>query len=322
MYSKAGIKAIAIAGINTLLSSPSYPLGFGLRLNSKLKISPYESVVDYRERKHRNMINFQLDGSTIQGITNQGNFNVMQRISHFTLLGGCDCQMIGEEATYDTNLAAYIGDVFNFCGNNNFMGMGFDFTLSPKGRELKVPLEVALPFDDAKTIIAAATMNESCAFLNEYGSTHGFAKINYATYAAPFLTAVEAPSGTALFNVASLDDWKINYKSKSEKAKLTNRDKVSYVTVTVEITPGLASASKILEILNKTHGIQLVMRVKMGSINEVHQFNAGVLPLESEFDIEEKVRQGKLTFSADIPHQEFHNALMSAISSNNLVLNL
>lgn len=322
MYSPSGIKSIAIAGINSLLSTPSFPFAFGLRLSTALKMSSYEPVVDYRDRKHRNMINFKLDASTIQGQGSQGNMGVMQTISHFVVNGGCDCQMIGEGASYSSALGAYVGDVYNFCGLLNHMGIGFDFTISPKGRELKVPLEVAIPYDDAKAIIAAATTNESCGYLNEYGSTHGFARIYTAHYAAPYLTSVEAPSGTVLFNIADLDDWRINYKTKSEKAKLTNRDKVSYVTVTHEITPSLASASKILEVLNKSHGVQLVMRVRMGNVSEVYQLNAGVAPFDPEFNIEDKVRDGKLVFSSDVPVLEFHRALNDALSSNNLILSI
>lgn len=319
-FSKPGIRGIAIAGVNSLLSSPSFPIAFGLRQPANLSFKGHEEISDYRDRKLRNMINAKLEASTYQGMTNEGNITVLQNISHFVNAGGCDCQLIGIESVLTNN--KYIGDVYNFCGNTAFMGLGYDFTLSPKGRDLKIPLEVALPFDVMKALIASAGTNESCSFLNTNGATHGFAGIDYSKYSAPYLTSIEAPSGTTLFPISEMDDWSISFKTKSDKAKLTNRDKVSYVTVKVELTTGNASQSEILKVLNKSQEVQLVLRVSMGSISEVYQFNSGVLTHSDEFELADKTRQSKISFSADIPFPDFHTALTNAISNNQLILNL
>jgi len=319
-FSKPGIRGIAIAGINTLLSTPSYPIAFGLRQPATLNLKGHEETIDYRERKLRNMINAKLDASTYQGITNEGNITILQNISHFINSGGCDCQLIGNESVLSNN--KYVGDVFNFCGNLAFMGLGYDFTLSPKGRDLKIPLEVALPFDVMKSIIASAGTNESCSFLNTNGSSHGFAGIDYTKYASPYLTAIESPSGTVLFPISEIDDWSISFKTKSDKAKLTNRDKVSYITVSIELTTGNASQSEIMKVLNKAQESQLLLRVSVGTISETYQFNTGVLTHSDDFELADKTRQGKISFSADIPFPDFHTALTNALGNNRLILNL
>lgn len=305
-YSKIGIKSIVFSEKNALLTSPSYPVFPGVRLPATMTIKGHNEPTDFRDRKLRNMLNVLLEVTTLQTRTTQGNFALLGILAYFCKTGGADLQVIGQESVFSTD--KFIGDIYNFTGVNNFMGIDFEYMLSPKGREVKIMFEVAKSYNDIKAIIDASETAESCATVNAQ-STTGYAGYDFTKVEMPVLRDIDSPIDTSILNVEDIDDWKITFKSKGNKSNLTNRSIVNYITTTLELTTLDASTTNLKSWLAKSQYLNTVLQIQTGDVSESYDFKLGVLSHSDEITIGDENRNAKFVWNADIPVTDFFNAV-------------
>lgn len=301
-FSKEGIRSIALANIDTLLSSAVYPYAPGIRTPAMLKITGYNEPTDFRERKLRNMLNANLEVTALQSRIDTGNLKTLALLAYYALQGGVDVQMIGMESTLGTG--KYSGDIYSFTGVSNFMGLDFEFSLSPKGREVKIILEVAKAYADIRAIIEAGETAESCDTINALAVV-GYAGYDFGKIEMPVLRSVDSPLSTPLINIQDVDDWELTFKTKGNKSAATNRTNVNYVTCTFDVTLKNASNDFLIDIANKSQYLNLAVGIDSGTKAEIYDFAAGVLSNSKEIAIGDNERTTKLMFTGDIPIKDF-----------------
>lgn len=306
--SQAGIRAAGIAAIGTLGSSPVFFTPLGLRQKGNIVVSDHNNPENYRGQKLRNQMNFKADLSTYQGTGSVSDLELLYTYLNFVMMGGCDAQFILMEGTKSDN--RFTGDVLNFTGDD-FLGIDLDFNLTPKGRDIKLAFEAAVPYHRGEAIILAGKTNQQVTNFNEGGAL-GNAGIKYGNFASPELLSVQAPAGSSLFEKRDIKDFKFQVKTPSEKSDIDNRSIAHFAEVIFEITAVNAGIvnDKLPSLLAKPNEVQLASSFGVGaSGTEGLTFNQGVLSLVKEFTFGDDNRLSKLTFNGMIPLKDFVNGL-------------
>lgn len=317
-FSKPGVRAIAFSGINTLAGSALYPVAAGVRMPANLTFKGFNEPADYRSRKLRNMVNAMFECTTLQTRTNQGNTDLLGTLSYFAKTGGCDLQILGQESVFSTN--KYVGDIFSFTGLSNYMGIDFEYMLSPKGREVKLTFEMAKSYADMKDIIDASEIAESCTYINSL-SASGYAGYDFTKVEMPVLKTIQSPNNTSILSIEDIDDWRITFKTKGSKSKLTNRTAVNVITCSIELTTLDASTANFKAWLALTQHLELSLGIQTGNILEDWKFAAGVNTHTDEWTLGDENRNGKFIWEADIPIGDFESILNGNEASANHNIN-
>ncbi|MGE5440820.1 MAG: hypothetical protein ACM3UR_13280, partial [Bacteroidota bacterium] len=118
----------------------------------------------------------------------------------------------------------------------------------------------------------------------------------------PFnLLAIEAPKATAIIPSADIDSMSFSLKSSGSEVKLQGFDLVRKVTVNLEVTLLDASASKVVEILNKGVSPSFLLKFANSStFYDAFDIAGGVLTLKPEYTNDDNQRILKLTATRDL----------------------
>jgi len=299
MRSQAGIKALGIMAIGSI-ASPTYFTPMGLRGKSVVTFEEFNQPETHRAQKLRNMVNIKIDTGTLQGSGGKSDLYTLFSLVNFVKQGGVDAQVVLMEGAKASNI--FTGDVLNFSGDDH-LGIGFEFNLSPKGREHKVMLEAAVHYTRAESIILAAKTNAQLAGFNA-GSALLNQGIRYDYYAAPFLSSLQAPSGTDLFDKTDWKNWNLSIKTVGEKSELNNRDHVNYCEVVFEFIGSNAGImnDKIQTMLAKANEVGLVLGMGLDSgTTQTLSFAPGQLALNQVLTFGDDERSIKMTWSGQVP---------------------
>jgi len=150
-YAAAGLKQIVMCNKGTLATTPVDPIALGIRKDAVLTINHFKQVEDYRKRKLRNMLNFKLEGETMQPTI----FTFKKLIDW--LNGNVDLQVVTQ------NQSTSAKDVWKFNAGKE-LGIDFDWTYNQDGRSCKITFERAFPYSDAVTFIDAADSTTAVTF--------------------------------------------------------------------------------------------------------------------------------------------------------------
>jgi len=280
MINRAGLKQIVLCNAGTLLTTPSYPLAIGLRGPASMEITPFKEVKDYRDRNLRNMLNFKIEAESLH--------TTMQYLRKAIdwAKNNCDAQIITNE-----------NEVYQFSSNIN-LGLDFEYLLTQDKISLKLILEGAFPYNDAKVIINSASLNTQISFIGITGEG-----ANFLYYRSPHLITLEAPKTDSLFSsLRDLSEINLSIKTKNKK-NIYNISIVDYVTFELKISSRESSISKIVEHLAKDISPSILIKKMNWTTNyyDAFDFAANVLTIRNEFKNSDDDRLLTVIFSGDVP---------------------
>jgi hypothetical protein len=286
-WSRAGVKQIGFADAGSLLSTPpTHPLVLGLRGPGTMLWKTFKEVKDYRERVLPNMINFNIKAESLQPTM----LLLNQLITWLNL--GADIQVITQPQTTGGS-----PDIYQFTPSSNQLGIDFELLITQDKRALTVTLEGATEQANAIITIDAADTNTAVTLAGATGDGADFSK-----YRAPFFLAFQSPKATPLFNKGDLIARSYTIKTKSSQKNIYNVSVIDYLTVTLMLQTRNASVANQLAQLNSTLGTSVYVQETNASGNyDAFDFNAGVLTQMPEYEDQDKSRNLKVTYAADIP---------------------
>ncbi|MEM3091774.1 MAG: hypothetical protein QXD05_01435 [Candidatus Pacearchaeota archaeon] len=282
-YSPAGLKQIVLCDKGTLVTTPVDPIALGIRKDAVLTISHFKQVEDYRKRKLRNMLNFKLEGETLQPT-----IFLLKKLLDW-INGNVDVQVI----THKQNASNQ--DVFKFT-NGKELGIDFDLTYNQDGRSCKITLERAIPYNDAVVFIDQADNNTAVTFP---GITDDGTNLQHYRGYSP--DKFEKPAGTSLGNTSLITVRQMNIKTENKKS-IDNLSLVDNLMITLEMTGREAAISDFVTRLNKGMLDEVVFQEKnSGSFYDKFMFNTNVLSQTDEFVINDEERTLKIVLEGKIP---------------------
>jgi len=296
MKSVVGINRIILTYLGKLLTDQSGLVSVGLRKPAMLKINPFKSVKDHRNRNLRNKINFLITAESYQ----LGMRDVELLIE--MCKNGFDAQLIAEKQTSTVDS----GGIFNFAGANT-KGLVFDHVMSGDDRSTKVTIEGAEDYENALTLIdgsdAVGSVLPDISALAEVGSNQkGNAK---AFYKHPWYFSIESPDTTELFAKKEIITRKFSLSAVGDKNEY-NETQVDYIRLFLEILGYNATIANLVTILNKTQFPSLTVKeYNTATLYDKYVIPAEVVNFEPEFEIGDEKRNAKITFEADIPLNDF-----------------
>jgi hypothetical protein len=293
--SRIGIKRALLAQAGTMLTTPAGLVPLGVRKSSKLIISALDEIKDYRNRNLRNKTNFRYEADSLQGTLRDLQWGIK------FLQDGYDFQLLKERQTS----AAKSGGCFNWASQVN--GLDFEYVMTNKERYLKWIFETAMEYAEAITLIDGADASgdllpaistNAISGGNERGE-------NFTNYRYPWYFAIQAPSGTEIFNKKEIMERSFSLKTKGSNNEY-NETVVNWISVNLTIKGSDATISKIVEILNKAQAPSIVVKEKLSStLYEQFTFNANVLSFTSEFGLGDDEDYAQLVFEGDIAFDQF-----------------
>lgn len=283
-----GIRTIYLCDYNSLLTTPVNPLVMGYRGNCEMSIEDHQEIKTVLNQTLSNMMNFKVETPSFQAT-----LSMLKTLLGF-VSSNCDAQLITVPQTVGS---ASSGGIFNFTGNN-YPGLEFEMTITPKERICKITLEFATHRDEGLTIITQALTNVP-KDLSSLG-TGKYGVSNVKRIPPVFVSALM--NGTAICPRDEIKDYKLVIKSKDSGKMAYNRANVSYVSALFEITGADATVNNIYNKYLIAKESSLVLTQKYDSSNDdVFTFNAGVLGRKEKSIIGDDKGELTLTFEADIP---------------------
>jgi len=277
-----GIRTIYLCTKGTLASTPTNPIYFGYRNAAEMTIEDHNEIKTVLGQVLSNMTNFKVELPS-----HEAPFSSLSTLLGF-LTSGCDAQII---SVPQTSGSVSSGGVFNFNGNN-FPGLGFEFTITPKERTLKITLEFATPRDEGLAIISASLTNTPK--VTGYG--YQAAKRIAPCYISALIDV------DSYWDRSEIKDYKVVLKTKDSGKTAYNRDDVNYLTMSYEITSRNAVISELYNILNTDKQAALILSEKYSSsINDVITVNEGVLGRKEKISLGDEKGEYTLSFEGDVP---------------------
>ncbi|MEJ5352456.1 MAG: hypothetical protein WHS65_12780 [Melioribacteraceae bacterium] len=282
-YAAAGLKQIVMCDKGTLSTTPADPIALGIRKDAVLTINHFKQVEDYRKRKHRNMLNFKLEGETLQPTI----FMFKKLLDWIN--GNLDVQVITQKQSSSNQ------DVFKF-NSGKELGIDFEWTYNQDGRSCKITLERALPYNDAVVLIDAADNTTPVSFP---GITDDGTDLTLYRGASP--DKFEKPASVSLGSNSLITVRSLNIKTESKKS-IDNLSLVDNLIITLEMTGREASIADFVTRLNKGALDGVVFQEKNSATTyDKFDFNANVLSQTDEFVINDEERTLKIVLEGRIP---------------------
>ncbi len=283
-YAAAGLKQIVLCDKGTLSTTPVDPIAFGARKEATLKISHFKQVEDYRKRKFRNYLNFNLEGETLQPTL----FLFKKLISWVN--GNVDAQIITQKQNSSNK------DVFKFSNGKEF-GIDFELIYDIDGRRCKITLERALDYEDAVTFIDSADNTTEITFagITDDGT-------DLTLYRPARLDKFEKPSSISLGDPLLISTRALSIKTESKKSEETNISFVDNLMITITMTGREASITDFVTRLNKNMLDNVIVQfINTDTYYDKFDFNSNVLSQTDEFVINDEERTLGITLEGRIP---------------------
>jgi len=283
MYAAPGLKQIVICDKNTLASTPVDPIAWGIRKNATLTINHFKQVEDYRKRKFRNMLNFKLEGETLQPT-----IFLFKKLLEW-INGNCDTQVITQKQSSSNK------DVFKFINGKN-LGIDFEWIYNQDGRSCKITMEGAFPYNDALVFIDSADNTTPVTFT---GITDDGTDLTIYRGFNP--EKFEKPANTSLGDIYFIQTRSLNIKTESKK-NIYNVSIVNNLMITLEMIGNEASISDFITRLNKGLLDNVIFQEKNGSSTyDKFDFAANVLSQTDEMVINDEERTLKIILEGRVP---------------------
>ena len=283
-----GVRTIFLCTKGTLLTTPTTVVVAGYRGECNLEITDHNEIKTVLNQALSNMMNFKIETPSYQA-----KLEVLKNL--LTLMtAGADAQLISVPQTAGSVSS---GGVFNLVGNNN-PGVGFEFTITPKERSVKLLLEMATYYDEGLSIITQASTNVP-EDLTTYGS--GAYGVSSAKRPSPIWMGATM-GGASILNRDELMDYKIVIKSKDSGKNAFNKDQVNYCSLLFEVTGSDATISNAYDklLIAKDAAVTVTQKYDVSN-NDLFTFNTGVLGRKDKIEIGDNKGSMVLTFEADIP---------------------
>lgn len=273
------------------IDAPQYSVAMGLGDEGTLEIKE-EVVKAYQNEDLPSQVNFNVNFKTFQ----ENLYTLSRALQVFAKEGGAD----GEVTTEKISSSAY-GGVYRFNGNS-FLGVDFEWLESMKERSLKLTGEVALPLDDAKTLIQSAIVNNP-EDLNALAMGHRGK--SFAEYKYPYFGFAHSPSGTVLCNGTEVIDRTLSLKTVGNKLQY-NRTKVTWIELLLRLVIDKTKAQDLLDYLNKTRYAEVRIQEKANSWSgSTWIFGEGVLYRKQDMMIGKDDGNITLEFNKRLPINDF-----------------
>lgn len=282
-YAAAGLKQVVMCNKGTLSTSPVDPIALGIRKEAVLTINHFKQVEDYRKRKLRNMLNFKLEGETMQPTV----FLFKKLLDWIN--GNVDLQVVTQNQSSSTK------DVFKFDLGKE-PGIDFDWTYNQDGRGCKISFERALSYSDGVTFIDGADSATPVTFsgITDDGT-------DMTVYRGASADKFEKPGGTSLGSSSLVTVRSMNIKTESKKS-INNVSLVDNLMITLEMTGREAAISDFVTRLNKGMLDEVVFQEKnSGSYYDKFMFNTNVLSQSDEMVINDEERTLKVVLEGRVP---------------------
>ncbi len=282
-YSAPGLRQIVLCNKGTLATTPVDPIAFGVRKDAVMTINHFKQIEDYRKRKFRNMMNFKLEGESMQPTV----FLFKKLLDWIN--ANNDMQVVTQ------NQSSSARDVWKFNAGKN-LGLDFDWTYNQDGRSCKITAEAALPYNGAVAFIDEA---DNTTAVNFAGITDDGTDLTLFRGFNP--DKFEKPSGTSLGVIDFIQTRSLNIKTESKKT-IYNISIVNNLMITLELTGNEASVADFVTRLNKGQLDSVVFQEKnSGTFYDKFDFNANVLSQTDEMVINDEDRTLKITLEGRVP---------------------
>jgi hypothetical protein len=282
-YAVAGLKQIVMCNKGTLATRPVDPIALGIRKEAVLTINHFKQVEDYRKRKLRNMLNFKLEGETMQPTV-----FLFKKLLDW-LNGNVDLQVVTQNQSSTTK------DVWKF-SNGYELGIDFDWTYNQDGRSCKITFERAMPYNTAVTFIDAADSTTPVSFdrITDDGT-------DLELYRGASPDKFEKPAGSSLGSRSLVTVRSMNIKTESKKS-IDNISLVDNLMITLEMTGREAAISDFVTRLNKGMLDEVIFQEKnSGAYYDKFMFNTNVLSQTDEMVINDEERTLKIVLEGRVP---------------------
>lgn len=296
-FANVGINQIALVDKGSLLTTPAGKVVLGLRTPSSLEFTPFNPIVDYRERELRNFINARIQAKTLQP-----NMDMLNNLLTVILPDqGGDVELLAVPQSSGVD-----GGCFQFNGDDNYMGVEFDWIMSAKERTLAFDLQVALEFEEMKALIDAADANTP--------ATLGVTNYNilFAGQKHPYIVV-----GDATFTKDEIIDYNFSFKTAGAERSIYNRAVSDYIMITFDLTVRAATVANIVTVLARDLSPALVVREDnnvAGTLFDRFSMAAGVLSLTADpIYIGDDKRFLRLSYKGKVPRG---NATISYTTAN------
>jgi len=299
-FTAVGVDALGASG--GIVHKPgSNMLSAGIRQPSKLLITEFNQIKDFKDRAWKNMLNVQILAESVQMSARDLSFLAIYCNSY------PDIQIAAVEQV--TNQIAS-GGIFNFTGADS-LGVDFEYEINEKNRLMKITLEGAKQYSDMQTYLNSVdtatsllpVLSPMSFFDNESGD------MKAAVFPAWLLGIKQGASLTDVFDKRELTSRKLNIKSISEK-NIDNESLVTGVKVSVELVGRNASIAKIKEALAYDQGAQLVWEEgKEAGTSEKFTFLPNQLTPTREFELGDKNRTTKIVYEGNLTLAELSAAI-------------
>jgi len=282
-YAAAGLKQIVLCNKGTLATTPVDPIALGVRKDAVMTINHFKQVEDYRKRKLRNMLNFKLEGETMQPTV-----FLFKKLLDW-LNGNVDLQVVTQ------NQSSSNRDVWKFNAGKE-PGIDFDWTYNQDGRSCKISFERAFPYSDAVTFIDAADNTTAASFtgITDDGT-------DLALYRGASPDKFEKPDASSLGSTSLVTVRSMNIKTESKKS-IDNLSLVDNLMITLEMTGREAGIADFVTRLNKGMLDEVIFQEKnTGALYDKFMFNTNVLSQTDEMIINDEERTLKIVLEGRIP---------------------
>jgi hypothetical protein len=300
-FANVGINQIAIVDKGTLLTTPAGIIALGLRTPSSLEFAPFNPITDYRDRDLRNMINARIQAKTLQPT-----LAMLNNLFTYILPDrGGDVELLAVPQSSGVD-----GGCFQFNGNDNYMGVEFDWIMNAKERTLAFDLQVALEFEEMKALIDAADSNTLVTLgLSNYG-------IDFTKQKHPYIVL-----GDATFTKDELIDYNFSFKNIGGERSLYNRLITDYIQIQFDFIVRAATISNIVTVLGRDQSPAVTIREDNNvgaTLFDRFVCNANVLSLAADpIYIGDDKRYLKLVYKGKVPTGNVTLSYTTANGGNN-----
>lgn len=282
--STAGLGQILFCDKGKLGTTNDNAFAIGLRGAGTQEITPFKGQKDYLGRALRNMMNHKYD---VEGLTPTIK---MLKALHSYLNMNADVQILTHAQPGGNPYC------FKYTGNDD-IGLGFEYSMTPDKRNMKILLERAFEYLVHTTFMDKA--DDPAQKVTVAGITGEGA--DFAKFYEPYFLKFEAPIGTALVNANEIVDRSLTIKTDGKK-NAYNQDIVDYLLVTLSLTGRDATIAKILTYLNKDMAPSILWREgTTGAYYEEFNFAANTLTLSPEVKNADDDYYLKINFEGKIP---------------------
>jgi len=300
-FANVGINQIAIVDKGSLLTTPAGKVVLGLRTPSQLEFTPFNPITDYRERDLRNFINAKITAKTLQP-----NIDMLNNLVSTILPDrGGDVELLAVPQSSGVD-----GGCFQFNGDNNYMGVEFDWIMSSKERSMAFDLQVALEYEEMAALIDAADANTP--------ATLGVTNYNilFADQKHPYIVV-----GDAVFTKDEIIDYNFSLKPVGSERSIYNRLVADYIMVYFDLTVRAATISNLVSVLARDLSPALVVREDNnvgGTLFDRFSMAAGVLSLNMDpAYIGDDKRYLRLVYKGKVPLGNLAFSYTTANGGNN-----